>query len=345
MPPAFLCARRLAALVLFVASVFGVCGPRSSPLDIAGNPYSLIAADGDALCAVHDPSIAEEDGIQYVFSTDTASPPAPPFLRVRVSNDSMATWSTGGAIFDRIPAWALTLVPAATNMWAPDVSFFSGRWHIYYAVSSFGSETSVIGLVTTPTLRDPVWSDEGLVVKSDASSGFNAIDPNLVVDDANLWLVFGSFWSGIYGVRIDAESGTVDPRNSTVVHLAERSAPDALEGAFLFRREADFWLFASFDACCRGVHSTYNVRVGRASSVEGPFVDREGVAMLNGGGTHLIGGGFGWAAGGGQSILRSSASSCVTTMVLHAYDNVTGAPFLNIVDLVWNASDGWPEVA
>jgi arabinan endo-1,5-alpha-L-arabinosidase len=288
----------------------------------------------------------EEDGVLFVFGTDAGAPPSPPLLRLRSSRDGGASWSTGGYIFAGVPPWALALVPRATNLWAPDASLVAGRWCVYYAVSSFGSPVSAIGLVTSPSLGAPVWTDRGLVLQSVAS--FNAIDPSLVEDTAvsppAFWLVFGSFWSGIKMVRIDAATGLVDAGNASVVALAQRGAPDAIEGAFLVVRPDAHYLFVSWDYCCRGVQSNYSVRVGRSMrGIQGPYFDRSGVPMLDGGGSPLLAGAHGWAAGGGQSFLRSTMSRNVSTMVLHAYDGVSGDPFMQLVSIAWGV-DGWPAV-
>ena len=288
---------------------------------------------------MHDPSLVEEAGTLYLFSTDAGAPPAPPYLRLRASYDNGTTWVTRGAIFPAIPAWARARVPAATNLWAPDATWSPtrGLWHVYYAVSSFGSPDSAIGLATTPSLAAPQWRDEGLVLASSAASGFNAIDPAYLHSAG--WLVLGSFWSGVYAVRIDPATGKVSSANATLVHLAQRAPPDALEGAFLVERPDALYLFLSWDFCCRGAASNYSVRVGRAAGgVEGGFVDREGVSLLRGGGSPLVGGGHGWAAGGGQSFLLGT-----DRMVLHAYDAVSGDPYVQLVVVDWGA-DGWPAL-
>lgn len=325
---------RPAAALLAAAA----CAPRTAQRDVSGRPYALRAADATALCPVHDPAVIAANSTLFLFSTDAGGPAAPPFLRMRASVDGGTTWATRGAVFPALPAWVRARVPAATGLWAPDISFAGGRFLLYYAASSFGSAVSAIGLATAPSLAAPVWVDEGEVLASDAAAGFNAIDPSLFVDDTEALLVFGSFWSGLWAARIDVATGRRAP-GAPLIHLAQRAAPDAIEGGFMIARAPFHYLFASFDFCCRGNASTYSVRVGRsAAGAAGPFVDRAGVAMLDGGGTLVVGGGFGWAAAGGQSVLRGT-----DTLMLHAYDGATGAPFLNVVGLVWDA-EGWPAV-
>lgn len=321
---------------------------RTAGASISGAPYRLRALDATALCAVHDPSLVAENGTLYVFSTDAGQPPSPPYLTLRRSLDGGASWSTASAVFPTLPAWVRRAVPAVGGLWAPDASFLGGRWLLYYAASSFGSDASAIGLATAASLGGaPAWEDRGPVLTSSRAAPFNAIDPTLAVDAATQqpWLLFGSFWGGIYMVRVDAATGLVDAANSTRVHLAQRPPPDALEGAFLAPRPDAHYLFVSWDFCCRGVESNYSVRVGRSTAgVEGPYVDRGGVPLLQGGGTHLIGGGHGWAAAGGPGFLRETLGGRVSTMVLHAYDGVSGDPFLQLVQVVWG-EDGWPSVA
>src|SRR5207302_6838266 len=102
------------------------------------------------------------------------------------------------------------------------------------------------------------------------------------------------------------------------------------------------YLFASFDFCCRGVASTYNVRVGRASRITGPYLDRAGIPMLEGGGTLLLSGAGRWKGPGHNAVLHENGRDWI---IYHAYDaEDNGAPKLRIKRLGWTA-DGWPEVA
>ncbi len=63
-----------------------------------------------------------------------------------------------------------------------------GTWYLYYAASTFGSNTSVIGLMTNTTLDpddpDYAWVDRGEVVRSTVGQdNFNAIDPAVITAD------------------------------------------------------------------------------------------------------------------------------------------------------------------
>ena len=192
---------------------------------------------------VHDPSIIRQGSTYYAFSTDASSTQGG-FIPIRCSTDNIA-WTACGYVFDTLPSWVSGAVPQATEIWAPDVSYFNGAYHVYYAVSSFGSNISAIGLVTNPTLdlTDPNynWVDQGLVLQSLSSDNFNAIDPNILIDAGGfVWLTYGSFWTGIYQQQIDPATGKIQS-GSAIYHLAERAsdvANDPIEGPSLVYKTA-----------------------------------------------------------------------------------------------------------
>ena len=128
---------------------------------------------------VHDPSIIKEGDTYYLFSTRAG-------IAIRCSND-LISWRLCGDVFAHLPEWAVKDVPGLRGLWAPDVSYFNGKYHLYYSVSTFGSNRSSIGLATNRTL-DPAsdkyrWVDQGKVISSNAWDDWNAIDPNVVLDE------------------------------------------------------------------------------------------------------------------------------------------------------------------
>ncbi|MBV9851557.1 MAG: arabinan endo-1,5-alpha-L-arabinosidase [Armatimonadetes bacterium] len=285
---------------------------------------------------VHDPCMAKADGHYYVYSTGAGIP-------IRRSPD-LIHWERIGRVFtEDVPAWAREVVPGSRGIWAPDIAFFRGRFHLYYAVSTFGSNRSVIGLATNTTL-DPScaeydWVDEGEVLRSDHDDGYNAIDPNLVfVSHDQVALAFGSFWSGIKMIRLDHRTGKPEP-GAVLVSLARHPPSTAIEAPFLMRRGPYFYLFVSWDFCCRGAGSTYNIRVGRARQAAGPYRDREGKPMLDGGGTLVLGTEGDMIGPGGCSVYQGAADDL---LVHHFYDGgQNGVPTLQIRPLIWTP-DGWP---
>jgi arabinan endo-1,5-alpha-L-arabinosidase len=224
--------------------------------------------------------------------------------------------------------------------WAPDLSYHGGKYLLYYSVSSFGSQNSAIGLATSSTGRPGSWTDQGIVHTSSASNDYNAIDPNLFVDDdGKWWLSFGSWWTGIKMIQINPSTGKQLSSNTTRYSLASRpTGTKAVEAPYIVKRGGYYYLFASYDTCCAGTSSTYKVKVGRATSVTGPYRDKNGVAMMNNGGTPVLESHGRYIGPGGQSIMNDVDGDLI---VYHYYDGQdNGTPKLGVNLLNW--SSGWP---
>ncbi|KXK50462.1 MAG: Intracellular endo-alpha-(1-_5)-L-arabinanase [Anaerolineae bacterium] len=302
----------------------------SGVLDISG-----------AIMNVHDPVMIKHADYYYLYHTGAGIP-------MKRSPD-MRTWrvARGGTAFFGNPEEVFAWVPGAADIWAPDISYWNGRYHLYYSVSTFGSSRSAIGLATNLSLdfADPnyEWVHHGIVVKSDHDTNWNAIDANLALDaDGMPWLVFGSHWSGIKMIRLDYETGLQSTEDDTLYDIAARAeSPRAIEAPFIIRKGDYYYLFVSFDQCCNGIHSTYNVRVGRSESITGPYVDRDNVSMMEDGGTQILWSQGRWRGPGHNAIFSEDGSDYI---VYHAYDQVQGGtPTLRIATLLWD-DEGWPYV-
>lgn len=310
----------------------------------------MLTLSGDL--AVHDPAIIREKDTFYVFATGNRRAGV---LPMRCSKD-LYHWTHCGSVFETLPAWATKEIPATRGLWAPDISFYNSKYHLYYSVSEFGKNNSAIGLATNHTLDpnnpDYKWVDEGLVVRSHpGQDDWNAIDPQLVVQDRrNIWLCWGSFWGGIMMTRIDPATGKPSIKDTTLYNLARRprSGPHetppqegSIEAPFIVRHDQWWYLFASFDFCCRGAKSTYNVRVGRSRNVTGPYVDQAATPMTEGGGTLVIEATTpNWRGPGHEAVLQDLSGDY---LVFHAYEGKTGRSELKISTMVWD--NGWPRVA
>lgn len=296
------------------------------------------------IAPVHDPCIIRQGDTYHLFCTGHLGRGAG-VLPWRTSPD-LVHWSDNGSVFDALPDWAEREVPGTSGIWAPDISHRDGRYHLYYALSTFGKNRSAIGLASTPTLdrRDPQfgWRDDGVVIRSQPGDDYNAIDPNLAVDtDGRPWLAFGSFWSGIKLVALDPAICKPAPDADLTSLVRRPTTPDAVEAPFIIRRGGYFYLFAAFDFCCRGADSSYYTVVGRSDRIDGPYRDSAGRAMLEGGGTIVLRASPGqrFAGPGHPAILHDGDRFLI---VYHAYDTQAhGTPTLRIQPLGWT-SDGWP---
>jgi arabinan endo-1,5-alpha-L-arabinosidase len=310
-----------------------------------GSIFSSTAQD----IRVHDPVIATQDGTFYLYNTGLG-------ISVYSSKD-LKKWKREPAVFAKKPEWADSVVPDFQNhIWAPDITFHKGTYYLYYSVSSFGKNTSAIGIATNTTLNPEdenyKWEDHGIVVQSVPNRDmWNAIDPNLVFDDEKTpWLAFGSFWDGLKLVKMDDSLKSIaQPEEWHTIARRERSfdlsdsdpGDAALEAPFIFKKNGYYYLFLSWDLCCRGERSTYKVVVGRSKVVTGPYVDKAGKPLNEGGGTLIIEGNENWYGAGHNSTYTFNDKDYI---LFHAYDaNDKGTSKLKVTELKWD-KDQWPKL-
>jgi arabinan endo-1,5-alpha-L-arabinosidase len=299
------------------------------------NDNALLERNGKRNARTHDPSTIVRCKDEYwLFATGVG-------VHSWRSKD-LRHWERGPNVFPTIPAWITEIVPDQRgHFWAPDVIHLNGRYLLYYSVSKFGVNTSAIALATNPTLdaADPEyrWTDEGIVIRSRREDNFNAIDPAVIqTPDGRLWLSFGSFWSGIKLMELDPATGKRIAPDSPMHSLAYTRA---IEAPFIYLKEEFYYLFVNWDVCCRGIESTYNIRVGRSANLTGPYLDREGKDLAKGGGTLLLATDGAFIGPGHAGIFKENG---VYWFSCHFYDaSQRGAPTLATRPLRWD-EEGWP---
>lgn len=329
-------------LIVLLVLAIGLCFLNSSAGQ-AGVEVSSLQGD---LTPVRDPAIMRQGKTYYLFSTDPGRPTSAGNLPIRCSED-LLNWRLCGHVFSTMPSWAQRAVPKATNLWAPDISFFNGIYHLYYSASAPGVQQSVIGLATNKTLdsSNPAygWEDHGLVLASHPGDDFNAIDANILVDrDRRIWLTYGSSWSGIKQREVDPATGMLLRSAGAPFSLAFRPDHRTVEGPSLLFHGGFYYLLLSFGSCCNPDLSKddYRESVGRSESPHGPFVGREGHPLMRGAGTVLLEGNADWVAPGGGTAW-TDAESGETLIVFHALDAAhKGRATLRIKPVHWQ--DGWP---
>jgi arabinan endo-1,5-alpha-L-arabinosidase len=296
------------------------------------NPPGVVDVSGDI--EVRDPAVIRAGGVYYLFHTGDG-------LALKTSPD-LKVWQAGPNVFPVNPGWIEERVPGVGELWSPAVRFFGGTHHLYYAASVFGADRSCIGHATKADLATTdAWLDHGAVLCSNTTAtqdDWNAIDPGvLVASDGTPWLVFGSYQGGIKLARLDTTGARADTEMNSIA--ARPADGDALQQGELLERSGSYYLFTSFDLCCRGVDSTHKIMVGRASDPKGPYLDRDGRALLEGGGTLVLAGDARYHGPGSNVVLDGSPKNY---NVYHAYDaNNAGRATLRIAELAWD-DEGWP---
>ena len=297
-----------------------------------------MAAFGSRGVHVHDPSTIVKCKNEYwVFYTGRGVP--------SYHSKDLVNWEVGPHVFTNAPAWTSETVPEhrGNSFWAPDVMRVGDRYLLYYSVSTFGKKISAIGLVTNPTLdpNDPAfkWTDEGEVIRSTGTNDFNTIDPSICQGlDGRLWLSFGSFWSGIKLIELDPKTGKRIAAESPIYSLAHF---DSIEASYIYPHGKYYYLFVNWGLCCKGINSTYNIRVGRSEKITGPYLDQSGVDMLADGGSLFLNSRNSFIGPGHAGIISQGGTNWFSC---HFYDGARGGnSTLAILPLHWSTND-WPEI-
>lgn len=227
------------------------------------------------------------------------------------------------------PSWINSAVPGFNgHFWAPDVIYMNGYYYLYYSVSTFGSSRSAIGVVRTPSLNNPNWQDQGVVISSNGGSNEkNAIDPALFRDtDGRVYMSYGSWFDGIGVVEINPSTGKT---TGNVSHLYG-GGHQSIEAPYITKNGNYYYLFVNRGSCCNGLQSTYYIEVGRSTNVRGPYTGWR-TALPNREGKYH--------GPGHVGLLQEGSCSYVS---IHYYDvSDNGTPKLDILSMSYQG--GWPS--
>jgi len=213
----------------------------------------------------------------------------------------------------------------AGNMWAPDIIYNKdmGKYCMYLSVNGQVWNSSVV-LCTADKVEGP-YSYQGTIVYSgftnnavnnvkdtdvpkvlgknpdisrylsngswNASYGTNAIDPAVFYDEnGKLWMVYGSWFGGIYMLELDEKTGLRDYSvkyetipNVSDAYMGKKAAGGNFvsgEGPYIEYMKAPgsdkgyYYLFVSYGFF--NSNGGYNMRIFRSENPDGPFVDQNG---------------------------------------------------------------------
>jgi Glycosyl hydrolases family 43/Concanavalin A-like lectin/glucanases superfamily len=296
---------------------------------------------------LHDPGTMRKDGNSYFIYGDGTGIPG-------ITSTDLRNWSSAAPVFtNNPPAWTTNAVPGGSPdyFWAPDLAWFNGLWHLYYAYSQWGTINSVIGVATSPSLTNAVWTDQGKVVESNYpattntdTTAYNCIDPSIyVAPNGTVWMSFGSYSTGILVTQIDPTTGLRLTTSSLVATQVANNAGGGWgsteEGSCIYQHGGYWYLFANWGGCCDLTYSTYNIRVGRSTSPTGPYFDKNGASLTNSGGTMFLESTARYIGPGHAAICDDNGTNWFT---YHFYDGLAnGYPTVGMNQLYWSA-DGWP---
>ena len=358
------------AVVAGATPAFAAAEPTAAaPADPAptySNPLNLELPDGVSAEQCADPDVIRSqtpgDDAWYLFCTrdalvtgEVGGDGDPVFYSIpSYRSTNLVDWVFQGEALPTKPAWI-----GDGDMWAPDVAFVGGSYHLYYTATNTAdnpdpnpdNKRSAIGVATSPSLAGP-WTDSGApVVEPQTPPGTPVegsrrwtFDPEVLVEGDTAYIYYGSYFGGISVRTLSADGLTSDPASQTEIAISNR-----YEGVNIVEHDGWYYLLASATNCCNGPLTAYSVFAGRSQSPTGPFVDRTGTSLLAGrvGGTPVLHqNGNRWVGTGHNTVVTDLSGQ--QWIVYHAVDRTdpwfldgsyTKRPVL-MDPLDW--VDGWP---
>jgi len=296
---------------------------------LAGAPAARALSGATRL---HDPTVIKVGTCYYAFSTgfeNDAQNPSGSVTEHKSCTSASGPWSKVGNVWSSTPAWITTrLGSTPPNIWAPEIRFFNNKYYLYYAASIWGQNTlAAMGVATATNIAGP-WTDQGMVTDVNYP-----IDPNVDWGPNNTMYVSWGSWNGTYMHVLDNATGKLSTTNHNLWKIST-----GIENPTIILNGGYYYLFGSRGSCCSGVNSTYYTVVGRSTAITGPYLDKNGTNMANGGGSTVLTGASPRVAAGGGDAYDDGA---LKFFAYHYYDaNNNGRETLDIRQVTF--SNGWP---
>ena len=314
----------------------------------------------NAYASVHDPSILKVGDTYYMYSTGIIGDG----VELRTSTD-LVSWTYVSSFEEqhdnelKVSAVMTATGNAMSNIWAPDVVQVGDEYWMFYSCSGVGSRNSCIALAKATSPTGP-FTYQGIVIQTSNStvSNMNAIDACIEYDQAgNMWMAYGSFFGGIRVVQLDKTTGFVKSNGDEGTLIASRPSSidnGAVEGPIIRYHDGYYYLFVAYDSLLgpeRNGGGSYHIRVGRSTTINGEYVDQDGVSMKQAGETtgykltanYKFDNATGWWAVGHCDIYEDTNGKWIYAS--HARINGNeNAPYSFIHQLTWN-EEGWPLIS
>ncbi|PWY92645.1 endo-1,5-alpha-L-arabinosidase [Aspergillus heteromorphus CBS 117.55] len=304
--------------------------------------------------AAHDPNIIQYNGSFYLFKGGVHIP-------IHKASSLDGPWEQIGTVLHES---SVITKQNRSRPWAPTTVEWDDRFFCLYAISESGSRNSAIGVASADSPESGNWTDHGALINTgegalsdiDPYTISNAIDGAFIADQktGSPHLLYGSYWHGIFTVPLADDLLSVKtPQHPNATNLAyvPKETVKPIEGSFMTYKAPYYYLWFSHGKCCHfdlekfpPMGDEYSIRVGRSSDVTGPFVDKDGVDLLDGGGTVVYGSNHGVVyAPGGVGVLTGSGNDA-DVLYFH-YLNTTIGFTQGDAQLGWNYLHyvkGWP---
>lgn len=284
-----------------------------------------------------DPTIWAADGHFYSVATGISS-----ILR----SDDLVSWESVGRPLTRESY--MQTGKFGDKIWAPDVVRIGDRWMLYITCIRKAQDSRIVCYSSTSPTGP--WSLEGVVTDSFDTGIKDTIDPEVVPDPetGRVWMFFGSTGK-VHRVELNAEGTAIAP-GAVYEHVAglrdneNRSRDKVFEGTYLYRHDGWWYLLASVGQYW---NETYRIVCGRSRTLDGTFLNREGLPLTEGNWTPVMtsakGDRFFGPGHNGEIFTDSTGQEYI---LYHCHDTQApseGIRYTLLQRIFWDRR-GWPRV-
>jgi arabinan endo-1,5-alpha-L-arabinosidase len=181
------------------------------------------------------------------------------------------SWSLieNGAAFPTKPDWAEGNITSVTGIFAKSLA----TYFLFYKLGD-----SDIGAAHARTPQGP-YIDYGKVTDQ-ATLGVSGIEDAFVYAFGSTYCLFFTVpGEGIYGIRLNI----VKPEPVPILPVTSGSifkiTDDRFSGVFIRKKGSTYWLYATQGG---------NIVMGKSASIEGPYVNKDGAALIGNDGANLV---------------------------------------------------------
>ncbi len=292
-----------------------------------------------------DPTVIKDPNSEYYYAYGTEdfwSTDNKNHLVAIVRSKDLVNWSYVRDAFSSKPGWK-----PSGGLWAPEVVNLNGKYVMYYSYSTWGDSNPALGIAEASSPEGP-FTDLGKLFNATDIGIANVIDAFYYEDGGKKYLFFGSYsgsaTGGIYGVELSADGKSVPDYNTKF-----KIAANDFEGTIIHKRGNYYYFIGSKNNCCDGASSNYQLRVGRSTSLKGPYLDKAGNNIANrGNGTMMLQRNSKFAGPGHCSAIFKDKNGAAW-ILYHAMDvnnamiGTVNQRALMLDKVNWDA-DGWPIV-
>ena len=288
-----------------------------------------------------DPTVIRtEDGF-YLYATQTDKYWVPIYF-----SKDLVNWEFKRTAFRNATK---PQIPGGGAFWAPEIRHINGKYVLYFSWAKWGDgDASYTAVATSDSPLGDFVNSKELLTKEDFGS--NCIDQFYYEEDGHKYLFYGSF-TGIYVVELTDDGLAVKRDVDGNPVLKEKVCGNAFEGTNIYKKGNYYYLFASIGNCCASQNSTYEVVVGRSTSLLGPYVDKQGKKMLDNSWEPVVDGGdrTKWVGPGHNSVIIKDDAG-TEWMIYHSYyykekgNKSTFAGRHGMLDRLQWTDDGWPYI-